>query len=167
MSYSVVYWHHQLLEISITITYCCLLIKDTITLRNMGNCLIMYVVYFGRTYYGILSCGFHHGEPRWLSIQLSVVRIMPGLRCYTSCLLCEVVVFSYLGLAIHPDSALGVLDRGTGYARYPSKTHALHWQAVTTTIISFNMWENGCGMGTQLSTILVKLMIINQASDIW
>jgi len=27
-----------------------------------------------------------------------------------------------------------MLDRATGYARYPSKTHALHWQVVITTI---------------------------------
>jgi len=46
-----------------------------------------------------------------------------------------------------PDSAPGVLDRDTGHARYPFKTQALHWQAVTTTIILFDMWENGCGMG--------------------
>jgi len=43
-----------------------------------------------------------------------------------------VMVFSYLGLAVHPDSALRVLDYGTGHARCPSKTHALHWQVVIT-----------------------------------
>jgi len=26
--------------------------------------MIMYVVYFRKIYYGILSCGFHYGEPR-------------------------------------------------------------------------------------------------------
>jgi len=40
-----------------------------------------------------------------------------------------------------------VLDRGTGHAQYPSKRHELHWQAVTTAITLFDMWENGCGMG--------------------
>ena len=62
-------------------------------------------------------------------------------------LLCGVMVFSYLGLAVHTDSAPGVLGHGTGHARYPFKTHALHWQTVTTTIILFDTWGNGCGMG--------------------
>jgi len=53
---------------------------------------------------------------------------------------------SYLGLAVHPDSVPGVLDCGTTHARYPYKTHTLHWQTVTTTIILFDKWENGCGI---------------------
>ena len=60
---------------------------------------------------------------------------------------CGAVVFSCQSLAACPGSVPGVLDRGTGHARYSSKTHALHWQAVTTTITLFDMWENGCGMG--------------------
>ena len=42
----------------------CLLIKDIITQRKRVNCLIMHVMYFERTYYGIPSCGFHHRKPR-------------------------------------------------------------------------------------------------------
>jgi len=42
-------------------------------------------------------------------------------------ILCGAVIFSYLGLAVCLGSAPGVLDRGTGHTRYPSKTHALHW----------------------------------------
>ena len=55
--------------------------------------------------------------------------------------------FSCQSLAACPGSAPGVLDRGTGNAQYPFKTHALHWQAVTTMITLFDMWENGCSMG--------------------
>jgi len=33
------------------------------------------------------------------------------------------MIFSYLGLAIRPGSATGVLDRGTRHEQYPSKTH--------------------------------------------
>ena len=54
-----------------------------------GNCLIMYIVYFGRTSFSILSCGFHHENQNstdYLVIQLSVVRAMPGLWRHTSCL---------------------------------------------------------------------------------
>ena len=51
-----------------------------------------------------------------------------------------------LGLVACLGSAPGVLDRGTEHARYPSKTHALHWQVVTIMITLFDMWENDCGM---------------------
>jgi len=44
-----------------------------------------------------------------------------------------------LGLCGYPGSALGVLDRGIEHARYPCKTHALYWQAVTKLIILFDM----------------------------
>ena len=60
---------------------------------------------------------------------------------------CGAVVFSYESLAVCPDSAPEVLGRGTGHARYPSRTHTLRWQAVTTMITLFDMLENGCGMG--------------------
>jgi len=30
----------------------------------MGNCLMMHVVYFGRTRYGIPSLGSNHKEPK-------------------------------------------------------------------------------------------------------
>ena len=52
---------------------------------------------------------------------------------------CGAVVFSYQSLAACPGSAPGVLDRDTGHAWYSSKTHALHWQTVTTTITLFDM----------------------------
>ena len=61
-------------------------------------------------------------------------------------LLCGAVVFSYLGLEVHPGSVLEMLDHGARHAWYPSKTYALHWQAVTIMIILIDMWENGCGM---------------------
>jgi len=40
-----------------------------------------------------------------------------------------------------------MLNRDTEHACYPSKTHTLHWQAVTTMISLFDMWENGYGIG--------------------
>jgi len=58
-----------------------------------------------------------------------------------------VMVFIYYSLAACPITVPGMLDRDTGNARYPFKTHALYWQAVTTTIILFGVWENGYGMG--------------------
>jgi len=36
------------------------------------------------------------------------------------------------GFAACPDSVPGMLDRDTGHARYPYKTHALHYQTVIT-----------------------------------
>jgi len=91
------------------------------------------------------------GSTDYLVIQLfssQLLGLYPDYDVTPVTLLCGVVVLNYFGLAVHPDSAPGVLDRGIGHARYPSKTHALHWQAVTTTTITlFNMWENSCGMG--------------------
>jgi len=89
----------------------------------------------------------NQGSTGYLIIQLSVVRAMPKLRRQTSCLFvwgCGLQLLEPCGLSC---SAPGVLDRGTGHVRYPSKTHALHWWAVTITITLFDMWENGCVMG--------------------
>jgi len=39
---------------------------------------------------------------------------------------CGVMVSVIRAFAACPDSVSGVLDRNTGHARYPSKTHALY-----------------------------------------
>ena len=104
----------------------------------MGNCLMMHVVYFRRTRYGIPSLGSNHGDQGstdYQVIQFSVIRAFPDYGATPVTLLCGVVVFSYLGLVVRPGSAPGVLDHGTRHAQYPSKTHTLHWQAITITII--------------------------------
>ena len=85
---------------------------------------MMHVVYFRRTYYG---------TELWVPTMGN-----QGSTGYP---------FSCQSLAACPGSVPGVLDRGTGHARYSSKTHALHWQAVKTTITLFDMWDHGCGMG--------------------
>jgi len=80
-----------------------------------------------------------------LIIQLfnsQLLGLYPDYGATPVILLCEAMVISYLGLAIRPSS--GMLGRSTRHARYLLKTHALHWQAVTTTIILFDMWENDC-----------------------
>ena len=126
----------------------CLLIKDTIT-RGTGviawwcmSCILEGLIM-------VPSCGSNHGEPRlyWLPIHLSVVRAMPGLRRHASCLFvwgCGLQLSEPCGLSWF--SARGVRPWYRA-CRYSSKTHALHWQAVTTTIKLFDMWENSCGMG--------------------
>jgi len=118
---------------------------------NRGNCLMIHVVYFGRTYYGtelwVPTMGNQGSTGYLFSCQLSVVRAMPRLRCHTSCLFVWGCGLQILEPFRCPCSAPGVLDRGTGHARYPSKTHALHRWAITITITLFDMWENDCGMG--------------------
>ena len=111
---------------------------------------MMHVVCFGRTYYGtelwVPTIG-NRGNTGYLVIQLSVVRAMPRLRCHTSYLFVLGYGPQLLEPCGLPGSATGVLDRGTGHARYSFKTHALHWRAITITITLPDMWENGCGMG--------------------
>jgi len=111
---------------------------------------MMHVVHFGRTYYGtelwVPTMG-NQGSTGYLIIQLSVTRAMPRLRCYTSCLFVRGYGLQFLEHCACSGSAPGVLDRGTGHARYHSKIYALHSQAVISTITLFDMWENGCGMG--------------------
>ena len=90
------------------------------------------------------------GSIGYLVIQLfssQLLGLCPYYDTTPTILLCGAVVFSYVVLAFHPGSAPGVLNCGTGNARYPSKIYALHWQAVTQMITLFDMWENGCGMG--------------------
>jgi len=47
--------------------------------------------------------------------------------------------YQLLGPCGRLGSVPGMLDRDSGHARYPSKTHALYWPAVTTMIIFFDM----------------------------
>jgi len=56
-----------------------------------------------------------------------------------------------------------MLDCGIGHARYPSKTHALYYQAVT---IMIRYMEKQLWYETQLSITLVRLIIINKIRDI-
>ena len=110
---------------------------------------MMHVVYFGRTYYGtelwVPTMGNQGSTGYLFSCQLS--GLCPDYGATLVVFSCGAVVFSCQSLAACPGLAPGVLDRGTGHARYSSKTHVLHWQAVTTTITLFDMWENGCGIG--------------------
>ena len=99
---------------------------------NMSNCPIMHVVYFGRTSYGMPSLGStmgNQGSTDYLIIQLFSSQLLGLCLDYGATLviiLCEAVVFSYLGLAVRPSSVPEVLDCGTGHSRYLFKTHALH-----------------------------------------
>jgi len=83
---------------------------------------------------------WNQGSTGYLVIQLfssHLLGLCPNYGATQVIFLCGTVVFSYLSLVVHPGSAPGVLDRGTEHARYPSKAHAQHWQAVTTMIIFF------------------------------
>jgi len=79
----------------------------------------MHVVYFGRTCYGIPSLGStirNQGSIGYQVIQLfssQLLGLCPDNGATPVILLCGVVVFSYLGLAVHPDLVPGILDHGT------------------------------------------------------
>jgi len=78
----------------------------------------------------------------YLVIQLfsfQLLGLCPDYSVTPVTLLCGDVVFSYLGLTVRPDSVPEVFDRSIGHAQYLFKTHALYWQAVTTTITLFNI----------------------------
>jgi len=50
---------------------------------------------FVRDFPRISSTMENQGSTSYLLIQLSVVKVMPWLRCHTSCILCGAMVFSY------------------------------------------------------------------------
>ena len=128
------------------ITYCCLLIKDTIT-RGTGVIADDACRVFLEGLLMVPSCGFQSWGTKVVLATYSVVSAMPRLWHHTSCLFvwgCGLQILEPCDLSWF--SARGVRPWYRACTA-PSKTQALHWQAVTITITLFDMWENCCGMG--------------------
>ena len=93
---------------------------------------MMHVMYFGRTYYGTelwIPTMENQGSIGYLVIQLfssQLLGLYPDYDTTPVTLLCGDAIFSYQFLAVRPAAVPGMLDHGTGHARYPFKTHALY-----------------------------------------
>jgi len=132
--------------------------------RNRGNCLMMHVVYFGRTRYDILSLDFtigKQGSTSYLVIQFSIIRAMPRLRYHTS-------YFFVWGCGLQLLGSCGLSWFSARNVRPWYQACMVPFQNICTTLSgSYNndnlVWyvRKWLLYGTQLNATLVRLIITN------